>query len=125
MRTTTSTNDSTNNSAIKFNINGNLVGFPVLHISLLKYFIKGVNATLNTYCHINNLEIAFLVKMRKDYISITNMYSEENIIKINISYQKALSQDEAESRARDFENVIGTSIEHYLNYLADEGVFDD
>lgn len=120
MRTTT----SSNNSAIKFNINGNLVGFPMLHRSLLKYFIEGKNATLNTYCHINNLEIPFLVKMRKDYISITNMYSGENIIKINISYQKTLSQDEAESRARDFENVISTSIEHYLNYLADEGAFD-
>ena len=121
MRTTTSTNDST----INFNINGNLAGFPMLHRSLLKYFIEGKNATLNTYCHINNMEIPFLVKMRKDYISITNMYSGETIIKINISYQKTLNQDEAESRARDFENVIGTSIEHYLNYLADEGVFDD
>lgn len=120
MRTTTSTNDS----AINFNINGNLAGFPVMHISLLKYFIKGENATLNTYCHINNLEIPFLVKMRKDYISMTNMYSGENIIKINISGQKTLNQDEAESRVRDFEDMIGASIEHYLNYLADEGVFD-
>lgn len=121
MRTTT----STNNSAIKFNINGNLAGFPVLHTSLLKYFIKRKNATLNTYCHINNMEIPFLVKIRKDYISITNMYSNENIIRINISNQDALNQDEAKSIVSDFEDMISTSIEQYLNYLADEGVFDD
>lgn len=119
------TTNSTNNSAINFNINGNLAGFPVLHISLLKYFIKGENATLNTYCHINDLEIPFLVKMRKDYISMTNMFSSENIIRINTSGQRTLNQDEAESRVRDFEDMIGASIEQYLNRLADEGVFDD
>ena len=118
------TTTSTNNSTINFNINGNLVGFPILHRSLLKYFIEGKNATLNTYCHINNMEIPFLVKIRKDYISITNMYSGENIIRINISNQDTLNQDEAESRVRDFEDMIGASIEQYLNHLADEGVFD-
>ena len=119
------TTNSTNNSAINFNINGNLAGFTVLHGSLLKYFINGENATFNTYCHINDFEIPFLVKMRKDYISMTNMFSGENIIRINISDQKTLNQDEAESRVRDFEDMIGASIEHYLNRLADEGVFDD
>ena len=119
------TTNSTNNSAINFNINGNLVGFPMLHRSLLKYFIEGESTTLNTYCHINDSEIPFLVKMRKDYISMSNMLSSENIIRINISGQNTLNQDEAESRVRDFEDMIGASIEHYLNYLADEGVFDD
>ena len=119
------TTNSTNNSAINFNINGNLAGFTVLHRSLLKYFISGEDATLNTYCHVNNLEIPFLVKMRKDYISMTNMFSSENIVRINISGQKTLNQDEAESRVSDFEDLIGASIEQYLNHLADEGVFDD
>ena len=52
------------------------------------------------------------------------MYSCENIIRINISNQDTLNQDEAESRVRDFEDMIGASIEQYLNHLADEGVFD-
>ena len=125
MATTNSTNNLTNNSAINFNIYGNLAGFTALHRSLLKYFIKGENATLNTYCHVNDFEIPFLVKIRKDYISMTNMFSGENIIRINISDQKTLNQDEAESRARDFEDMIGASIEQYLNRLAADGVFDD
>ena len=119
------TTNSTNNSAINFNINGNLAGFTALHRSLLKYFIKGENATLNTYCHVNHFEIPFIVKMRKDYISVTNMFSSENIVRINISGQKTLNQEEAESRVRDFEDRIGASIEQYLNRLADEGDFDD
>ena len=41
------TTNSTNNSAINFNINGNLAGFTVLNRSLLKYFIKGGKTKLD------------------------------------------------------------------------------
>ena len=119
MRTTT----SSNNSTINFNLY-DLAGLSMMTKCLEEYFMEGKTSTFNTYYSIGDYEIPFLIKIRKYYISVTEMWDGENIMRINISGQKKMNRPESLKKTREFSSVIGTSIEQYLNILAEGGLFD-
>ena len=118
------TTTSTNNSAINFDIK-NLAGSTMLRKCLLEYFFEGKTVTLNVYYGINDSEIPFLIEIGEDYLSVTELLlSDENLMRININNQKKINYEEEDQLVREYNHLIGLSIEHYLNYLADEGLFD-
>ena len=119
MTTTTSTT-----STINFNIE-NLAGSTMLRKYLLGYFLEGKTATFNVYYSINGCEIPFLIEIREDYISLTELLLEDrNLMKININNQNKINCEEEDQLVGEYNHVIGLFIEQYLNILADEGVFD-
>jgi hypothetical protein len=127
------TTSTSTTSAINFNIE-NLVGRIMLNDHLLGYFMDGEISTLNVYYINNGCEMPFLVKIRKDYISMTNAWNNETVIRINMIDQKDMIRrvrgekdwlerfEKADSKIKDFKGVIITALEQYLNHLADEGV---
>ena len=76
MRTSTSTT-----SAINFNLY-DLAGLSMLTKCLEEYFMEGKTSTFNTYYSIGDYEIPFLIKIRKSYISVTEMWDGENIMRM-------------------------------------------
>ena len=85
MTTTTSTT-----STINFNIE-NLAGSTMLRKYLLGYFLEGKTATFNVYYSINGCEIPFLIEIKGDYISVTELLlGDENLMKININNQNKI-----------------------------------
>lgn len=115
---------TTSTSTINFDIK-NLAGSTMLRKCLLEYFLEGKTATLNVYYGINDLEIPFLIEIGEDYLSVTELLlSDENLMRININNQNKINYEEEDQLVREYNHLIGLSIENYLNYLADEGVFD-
>lgn len=118
--TTTSTSTT---SAINFNIE-NLAGRIMLNDHLLRYFMDGEISTLNVYYINNGCEIPFLVKIRKDYISVNGMFWDEDVMRINIIGQKNMDRPEALKRMREFGELICIALEQYLIDYAECSLFD-
>ena len=122
MTTTTSTTSTT--STINFNIE-NLAGSTMLRKYLLGYFLEGKTATFNVYYSINGCEIPFLIEIREDYISVTELLlGDRNLMKININNQNKINYEEEDQLAGEYNHLIGLFIEQYLNHLAGVGLFD-
>lgn len=121
MTTTTSTT-----STINFNIE-NLAGSTMLRNCLLGYFLEGKTATFNVYYCINDYEIPFLIEIREDYISVTELLpgiGDMDSMRININNQNKINYEGEDQLVREYNHLIGLIIEQYLNHLAEEGLFD-